>query len=114
MVTGMLAGSVDAPVHPDHDRPEEEQSSDGSLQAAKDEITPADLPSDITSYPRDKKFIPELTSKGIDVDEIIGNIEKRYLTTALDLVGGVKTEAAKLLNLSFRSFRHRLQKYGIK
>jgi two-component system response regulator PilR (NtrC family) len=85
-----------------------------ALLIEKEEITPADLPSDITSYPRDKKLIPELTSKGIDVDEIIGDIEKRYLTTALDLVGGVKTEAAKLLNLSFRSFRHRLQKYGIK
>lgn len=84
------------------------------LLVDKGEITPADLPSDITSYPRDKKFIPDLTSKGMDVDEIIGDIEKKYLLTALDLVGGVKTEAAKLLNLSFRSFRHRLQKYGIK
>jgi two-component system response regulator PilR (NtrC family) len=85
-----------------------------ALLVDKEEITPADLPSDITSYPRDKKFIPDLTNKGIDVDAIIGDIEKRYLLNALDLVGGVKTEAAKLLNLSFRSFRHRLQKYGIK
>jgi len=80
----------------------------------RNEITPADLPSDIKNYPRDKKFIPELTSKGIDVDEIIGDIEKQYLLNALNLVGGAKTEAAKLLNLSFRSFRHRLKKYGIK
>ncbi len=85
-----------------------------ALLVDKKEITPADLPTDITRYPGDKKFIPELTPKGIDVDEIIGNIEKRYLLNALDIVGGVKTEAAKLLNLSFRSFRHRLQKYGIK
>jgi two-component system response regulator PilR (NtrC family) len=85
-----------------------------ALLVDKEEITQADLPSDITSYPHDKKFIPDLTSKGMDVDEIIGDIEKKYLLNALDLVGGVKTEAAKLLNLSFRSFRHRLQKYGIK
>jgi two-component system response regulator PilR (NtrC family) len=85
-----------------------------ALLIDKEEITAADLPSDIMSYPRDKKFVPELTTKGIDVDEIIGDIEKRYLVRALDLVGGVKTDAAKLLNLSFRSFRHRLQKYGIK
>jgi len=85
-----------------------------ALLVDKDEITPEDLPTDITSYPRDKKLVPDLTNKGIDVDEIIGDIEKKYLLTALDLVGGVKTEAAKLLNLSFRSFRHRLQKYGIK
>jgi two-component system response regulator PilR (NtrC family) len=85
-----------------------------ALLVDKEEIKQADLPSDITSYPHDKKFIPDLTSKGMDVDEIIGDIEKKYLLNALDLVGGVKTEAAKLLNLSFRSFRHRLQKYGIK
>jgi two-component system response regulator PilR (NtrC family) len=74
-----------------------------ALLVDKEEITQADLPSDITSYPHDKKFIPDLTSKGMDVDEIIGDIEKKYLLNALDLVGGVKTEAAKLLNLSFRS-----------
>jgi len=85
-----------------------------TLLIDKEEITAADLPSDITSYARDKKSIPELTKRGIDIDEIIGDIEKRYLMSALDLVGGVKTEAAKLLNLSFRSFRHRLRKYGIK
>jgi two-component system response regulator PilR (NtrC family) len=85
-----------------------------ALLVDKEEITPEDLPPDITSYPRDKKFVPDLTIKGVDVDEIMGDIEKKYLLNALDLVGGVKTEAAKLLNLSFRSFRHRLQKYGIK
>ncbi|MBI5050423.1 MAG: hypothetical protein HZC11_06065 [Nitrospirae bacterium] len=26
---------------------------------------------------------------------------------------GIKTEAAKLLSLSFRSFRHKIKKYGI-
>jgi two-component system response regulator PilR (NtrC family) len=85
-----------------------------ALLVDKNEITPEDLPPDITSYPSDKKFVPDLTIKGVDVDEIMGDIEKKYLLNALDLVGGVKTEAAKLLNLSFRSFRHRLQKYGIK
>jgi len=73
----------------------------------KEEITPVDLPSEITEYK------PELLEEGIDIDKIISNIEKNYLLKALEKTGGVKTEAAKLLNLSFRSFRHRLHKYNI-
>lgn len=82
----------------------------------KEEITPADLPSEIarmTGYTIEIKGIPAITDEGIDIDKIIENIEKKYLLQALDKAGGVKTEAAKLLNLSFRSFRHRLHKYGI-
>ena len=90
------------------------------LLTDKSDITPAELPSEITGLPsgiteyRDVKKVPELTEKGVDIDEIIGNIECGYLFKALEIAGGVKTEAARLLNLSFRSFRHRLQKYGIK
>ncbi len=80
----------------------------------REEITPADLPSEITGYPGDIKYISELTEEGVDIDKIMGDIEKRYLLQALKIAGGIKTEAARLLNLSFRSFRHRLHKYGIK
>jgi two-component system response regulator PilR (NtrC family) len=78
------------------------------LLTDKEDITPAELPSELTGE------ISELTDKGINIDKIIEDIEKRYLLQALEKAGGVKTEAAKLLNLSFRSFRHRLLKYGIK
>jgi len=79
-----------------------------ALLTDKEDITPADLPSEITEY------ISGLTEEGINIDDIIGDLEKRYLLQALEMAGGVKTEAARLLNLSFRAFRHRLQKYGIK
>lgn len=82
--------------------------------ADKEEITPEDLPEEISNFSEDMKNIPELTSEGIDLDRIIENLEKQYLLNALKQSRGVKTEAAKLLNLSFRSFRHRLYKYGIK
>jgi len=90
------------------------------LLTDKSDITPAELPSEITGLPSgtgyrgDVKEVPELTEKGIDIDEIIGNVERGYLFKALEIADGVKIDAAKLLNLSFRSFRHRLQKYGIK
>ncbi len=84
------------------------------LLTEKEEITPADLPNEILGYTTDTKEIPELTEAGIDIDAIIGDIEKKYLLKALEKSGGVKKEAAKLLNLSFRSFRHRLSKYKTK
>ena len=54
-----------------------------------------------------------LPSGGMNLEKVISNVEKDYLLKALEKTNGVKTEAAKLLNLSFRSFRHRLKKYGI-
>ncbi len=84
-----------------------------AILTEKEEITPADLPSEITGYFGEMKALPDFTDEGIDIDQIIGDLEKKYLLKALEKSGGVKTEAAKLLNLSFRSFRHRLHKYGI-
>jgi two-component system response regulator PilR (NtrC family) len=84
------------------------------LLTEKEEITPAELPNEIIGYAEDIKEIPELTKEGINLDTIMTDIEKKYLLKALEKSSGVKKEAAKLLNLSFRSFRHRLSKYGIR
>lgn len=80
----------------------------------RDVITSADVPQEILKFSEDVKYIPDLTNNGADLEHIIEGIEKNYLLNALKLSGGSKTEAAKLLNLTFRSFRHRLAKYGIK
>ncbi|TAL23045.1 MAG: sigma-54-dependent Fis family transcriptional regulator [Nitrospirae bacterium] len=84
------------------------------LLTDREEITAEDVPQEILKHSEDLKYIPDLTKEGADLDCIIGNIEKNYLQSALKTSNGNKTEAAKLLNLSFRSFRHRLSKYGIK
>ena len=55
----------------------------------------------------------EVMPTGMDLEEILGDTEKRYLLEALRISHGVKTEAAKLLNISFRSIRYKLEKYGI-
>jgi len=69
------------------------------------------LPEEIRSGPsREKVSVP---SSGIDMETIMSDTEKAYLIKALAKTNGVKTEAAKLLNLTFRSFRHKLKKYGI-
>lgn len=54
-----------------------------------------------------------MPSGGVNLEKLINDIEKDYLLKALEKTNGVKTDAAKLLNLSFRSFRHRLKKFGI-
>ena len=84
-----------------------------ALLTEREEIMPSDLPAEIRGSRSEVKSFAELSDEGIDLDKIITDLEKRYLLEALDRTNGVKTEAAKLLNLSFRSLRHRLAKYGI-
>ena len=55
----------------------------------------------------------ELPVDGLDLQAHLDAIERRVLEQALARTGGVKTEAARLLSLSFRSLRYRLAKYGI-
>ncbi len=83
------------------------------LLSEREFILPEDLPFEIRSFEGTGERIPVLTQYGLDLDSVLQEIEKSYLRKALELTGGVKTEAAKLLNLTFRSFRHRLSKYGI-
>jgi two-component system response regulator PilR (NtrC family) len=87
-----------------------------ALLTDRDEITPADLPPELvgtTISAGGIKEIPEIPEEGVDIDRIIEDIERKYLLQALGKANGIKTDAAKLLKLSFRSFRHRLHKYEI-
>jgi two-component system response regulator PilR (NtrC family) len=70
------------------------------------------LPEEIRSVSASAKEIA-VPREGIDFEKIIEEMEKAYLIKALEQTNGGKTEAAKLLNLTFRSFRHKLKKYGI-
>lgn len=85
-----------------------------ALLTDKGEITIEDVPHEILAFSEDAEYTQDLTKDGVDLDGIIEGMEKKYLLNALKIAGGNKTEAAKLLKLSFRSFRHRLSKYGIK
>lgn len=48
---------------------------------------------------------------GFMLDEYLAGIEYRLLQEALSQASGVKTQAAKLLGLTFREFRYRIAKY---
>lgn len=55
----------------------------------------------------------EVTDRGINMEDIVGRLEKDLLKQALTLTSGVKKRAAKLLGISFRSMRYRLEKHGL-
>jgi len=54
-----------------------------------------------------------LAEGSMDLDAYLGELEKRLLLQALERAGGVRTQAAKFVGMTFRSFRYRLAKYGI-
>jgi two-component system response regulator PilR (NtrC family) len=54
-----------------------------------------------------------LPETGLDLQGHLDAIERQLLEEALRKTGGVKTEAARVLSLTFRSLRYRLAKYGI-
>ncbi len=54
-----------------------------------------------------------LPDDGLDLQAHLDAVERGILEQALRRSGGVKTEAARLLSLTFRSLRYRLAKYGI-
>ncbi|MGE5085301.1 MAG: sigma-54-dependent transcriptional regulator [Bacillota bacterium] len=55
----------------------------------------------------------EMGDDGVDLDKVMGQIEKELLIKAIHSAGGVKKRAAKLLHISFRSMRYRIEKYNL-
>jgi two-component system, NtrC family, response regulator PilR len=55
----------------------------------------------------------EVTNDGVDLDKVMGQIEKELLIKAIHTAGGVKKKAAKLLSITFRSMRYRVEKYNL-
>jgi two-component system, NtrC family, response regulator PilR len=54
-------------------------------------------------------FPPE----GVDFEKEMAGAERRYLLAALERAGGVRTRAAELLNITYRSFRHYAKKHNL-
>jgi two-component system response regulator PilR (NtrC family) len=55
-------------------------------------------------------LIPE---GGIDFQKHIEEQERAYLQAALEQAAGVRTRAAELLGMSYRSFRHYAKKHSL-
>jgi len=77
-------------------------------------IEPENLPDEIRLSSVDiRDGAMTIPDEGVDLEGILSGLEKEYLSKALKAAGGKKKQAAKLVKLSFRSFRYKLAKYGI-
>jgi two-component system response regulator PilR (NtrC family) len=54
-----------------------------------------------------------LPDEGLNLEDHISKIERSYLLAALERSGGVRTRAADLLKMTYRSFRHYAKKYEV-
>jgi two-component system, NtrC family, response regulator PilR len=79
-------------------------------------ILPESLPP-MVSTPAGRKMASsneiEVGDAGLDLDKVMGQIEKELLIKAIHSAGGIKKKAAKLLHISFRSMRYRIEKYNL-
>jgi two-component system response regulator PilR (NtrC family) len=57
--------------------------------------------------------VARIPREGVDLDKLLEEYERSLILEALRPAGGVKKRAAKLLGISFRSLRYRLEKLGI-
>lgn len=56
----------------------------------------------------------EVPAQGLDLERRLADVERAFIQAALDQTGGHLTNAAKLLGISFRSIRYKVQKLDIK
>jgi two-component system response regulator PilR (NtrC family) len=54
-----------------------------------------------------------LPEEGCNLDSVVDEVERRLLVQALERAGGVRAQAAKLLGVTLRSLRYRLQKHAL-
>ncbi len=81
----------------------------------EDVIRLSDIVGKIPSLPKSGGFVyGGIPEEGLDIECKLEEIEKRYMLEALRKCGGNMTNAAGLLRMSFRSFRYKAKKYGIK
>ena len=81
-----------------------------------EEISPDSLPERVArGIPSlsDQETLAQLPDNGLDLQKHVQAIERKLLEAALARSNGVRTRAAELLKMSYRSFRHYAKKYGL-
>jgi two-component system response regulator HydG len=77
--------------------------------ARHEQIVVDDLPAKIREYRSDRVMLSfEDTEELVTLDEL----ESRYIRKVLEMVGGNKSKAARLLGMDRRSLYRRLEKFG--
>ena len=73
----------------------------------------ANFPESVTGIAATGQEKIQIPAEGVDFEDHVAQVEKQYLQAALRAAGGVRSQAADLLKMSSRSFRHYAKKYGI-
>ena len=83
--------------------------------AESDELGPESLPGALRGENAAAVQGAETTelAEAFSLERYLDDAERRYLLEALRKADGVKTRAASMLGLTFRSFRYRLAKHGL-
>ena len=80
---------------------------------ASDVLTTKSLPEHILVGGSIPGLSYELPPEGLSLEEHLESIGKIFMLKALERTGGVQTQAAELLRMSFRSFRYYAKKYDL-
>jgi two-component system, NtrC family, response regulator PilR len=73
-----------------------------------------DLPQEVSGMSAAQtQGLLSLPDEGCNLDEVVGEVERRLILQALDKTGGIRKSAASLLGITFRSLRYRLAKHGL-
>ena len=73
-----------------------------------------DLPQQVSGMSSSQSSgLMRLPDEGCNLDEVLGEVERRLILQALERSGGVRKAAAHLLGVTFRSFRYRLAKHAL-
>jgi len=84
-----------------------------------DEIQAAHLPAELSdAYGPSRGVLradspPDLPPGGVDLEDVVDDLERHYVEQALEQTGGNQTEAAELLGISRDQLRYRMEKYGL-
>ena len=81
-----------------------------------EEIIPDSLPERVVhgiDVKSNRSILSQLPEEGLDLEQYIQQIERGMLGAALARSHGVRTKAAELLQMSYRSFRHYAKKHGV-
>ena len=78
-----------------------------------DLLTTKSLPEHVLLGGRIPDATFELPAEGLSLQDHLEAIGKIFMLKALERAGGVQTQAAELLRMSFRSFRYYAKKYDL-
>jgi two-component system, NtrC family, response regulator PilR len=113
-LTGDALRAVDRYEFPGNVRELENMIERAVALASGPAVGLGDLPravSGMSAYP--SPAVADLPADGCVLDDVLGEVERRLMLQALERTGGVRKTAAKLLGMTFRSFRYRMQKHGL-